>query len=330
VALRTRSGELELSKVLATDNAFLIRGDATGRAAGDIVSQRGKLASGICEWRDLAAQPTDGNSAHEIPVVVCASDAELYVLVRLGISCTPMAGVDRLNGKQVRALFKMRATHAQQRRYQMVLLGWQPETFSNKPSARNLTAIRHVAAIQRAYGFDPQTVFSVWLPSDSALARIRRAHSFADREIVAREFKSSLQKSIYAPAEALERIADRQPTTWSTARVALESTIERSTLWPRVPEASLALKKLERAFWDRVLRPLEAAVGKTGLEALHSLCVADLAALWFQELELVHAANRLIAGQFPSYAKRIDDAALNRKLRLVSAIAKLADVKFEK
>jgi hypothetical protein len=117
---------------------------------------------------------------------------------------------------------------------------------------------------------------------------------------------------------------------WSTAREALESAVEHSLLWPRVPEASLALEKLERAFRDRVLRPLEAAVGKTGLEALHSLIVADLATLWYHELELVQAANRVVAGQCPLYAKRIDDAALNRKLRLVSTIANLAHVKFEK
>ena len=97
-----------------------------------------------------------------------------------------------------------------------------------------------------------------------------------------------------------------------------------------MPDASLALEQLERAFRDLVLRPLEAAAGKAGLKALHSLIEADLAALWYQELELVHAANRVITGQFPSYAKRIDDAALNRKLRLVSAIATLADAKFEK
>src|SRR4051812_14791614 len=30
VAVRSQSGELEVSKVLTTDNAFLIRGDATG------------------------------------------------------------------------------------------------------------------------------------------------------------------------------------------------------------------------------------------------------------------------------------------------------------
>ena len=223
VAVRTQSGELEVSKVLATDEAFLIRGDATGRAAGDIVSHRGKLSSGTCEWRELAAQTTDGNSAHETPIVLCANDAELYVLVRLGISCTPMAGVDQLTGKQVRALFKKRPKHAQQRRHQMVLLGWQPDTLSNEPSAKNLAAIRHVAAIQLTYGFDPHTVFSVWLPSGAELARIRRAHSFVDRKIVADEFKSSLQNSVYAPADALALLADRKPATWAKARAALES-----------------------------------------------------------------------------------------------------------
>jgi hypothetical protein len=330
VAVQTQSGDLEVSTLIATDEAFLIRGNATGRAAGDIVSHRGKLSNGTCEWCELAAQTTDANSEPEIPVVLCASDAELCVLVRLGISCTPLAGVDRLIDRQVRALFKKRAEPAQQRRYRLVLLGWQPETLSNEPSTKNLAAIRHVADIRRLYGFDPHILFSVWQPSGAELVNIRRAHSFVDHRIVAKEFKSSLQNSLVAPADALTLLADRQPTTWAKARAALESAIEGSTVVPRVAEASVALEKLERAYHQQVVRPLEAAVTKTGLEALLSLLAADLAKLWYQDLELVHAARRVIAGQFPSYAKRADDAALNRKLRLVSSIVKLARVKFNK
>jgi hypothetical protein len=330
VAVPTQSGDLEVSKLIATDEAFLIRGNATGRAAGDIVSHRGKLSNGTCEWRELAAQTTDGNSESEIPVVLCASDAELCVLVQLGIGCTPLADVDRLIGKQVRALFKQRAEPEQQRRYQLVLLGWQPEMLCHEPSAKNLAAIRHVADIHPMYGFDPHTVFSVWQPSGAELVQIRRAHSFVDHRIVAKEFKSSLQNSLLAPADALTLLADRQPETWAKARAALESAIERSTEVPRVSEASVALEKLERAFHKQVVRPLEAAVMKTGSKALLSMMTADLAKLWYQDLELVHAARRVIAGQFPSYAKRADDAALNRKLRLVSSIVKIARVKFDK
>ena len=105
---------------------------------------------------------------------------------------------------------------------------------------------------------------------------------------------------------------------------AIESAIERSTLVPRVGEARLTLEKLERAFQKRVLRPLEAAAGKTGLEAHLPFIAAELATLWYDDLGLVHAAQRVIAGQFPGYPKCVDEAALNRKLRLVDAIVKLA------
>ena len=124
-------------------------------------------------------------------------------------------------------------------------------------------------------------------------------------------------------------LADRQPATWSAARAALKSAIDGSMAAPRVAETSIALKKLERAFHDQVMRPLEGAVGKSGLQALHSMIAADVAAIWYRDLELVQAADRIIAGQFPGYDKRIDDAALNRKLRLVSALVKLVRVKFE-
>ncbi len=226
VAVRAQSGEFELSNVLTTDEAFVIRRDATG-AASDVVSHRGKLSSGACEWRELAAQTPDGNSPPEQPVVLAATDAELYVLGGLEISRTPLAGVDELTGKQVRALFEQRAKQPQQRRYQLVLLGWQPATLINEPSIKHLAAIRHVADIQPSYGFDPHTVFRVWLPTRSELARIRRALSFVDRRMVADEFRSSLQNSAYAPTDALNLLADRKPATWAKARAALESAVER-------------------------------------------------------------------------------------------------------
>jgi hypothetical protein len=328
VNVRTKTGELEISKALATTNAFLIRSDATGRTSGDIVGHRGTLSTGACEWREWAAETT--NESSQQPIVLCASDAELYVFVRVGISCSPTAGVDQLNVRQVRTLFQTRPTDARQRKYQMVLLGWQPEIFSNEPSAKNLAAIRHVAAIERVFGFDPHSLFSVWLPTGEELSRIRQAHSFLDRQRLAAEFKASLNKSVYAPADALALLADRTPATWSTARATLESAIEQSTLVPRVAETHVALEKLERAFHDQVVQPLEAAAGKTGLEALVSIIVADLAVTWYENLDLVHAARRAIAGQYPGNVKCVNDAALSRKLRLVGAIVKLASTKFEK
>ena len=211
--MRTRSGELEVSKVLATNKAFLIRGDETGRVAGDIISQRGKLSNGICEWRDLTAQTTNGNSAHEIPIVVCASDAELYVLVRLGISCTPMAGVDRLTGKQVRALFKARAIHAQQRRYQLVLLGWQPETFSKRRrpgtwprSATLLPFSAPMALIQRPCLVSGWRAIPRWREFRRTRLPIHRL-SLAD-------LNQACKSPFTSPAEALVRIADRKRITW--------------------------------------------------------------------------------------------------------------------
>jgi hypothetical protein len=306
----------------------VIRGDAKSRAATDLVSHRGKLSSGKREWIELATQIADANSAHPKPIVLCANDAELCVMARVGISCSPMAGVDQLTGKQIRSLFNTRLKHAQQRRNQIVLLGWQPDALANEPSAKNLAAIRHVANIQRTYGFDPHSVFSVWLPTHGELARIRRAHTFVDRDIVAKECKVSMRHSLWAPEQALTLLSDRRPATWANARTMLESAVERSFVVPRVSETNVALEKLKRAYHDQVVRPLEAARGKAGLEAVHSLMAADLAGIWYQDLEIVDAARRVIAGHHPGYAKPIDDAALNRKLRLVSTMTRLARVKF--
>ena len=135
-------------------------------------------------------------------------DAELYVFVRVSISCSPTAGVDQLNGKQVRTLFQTRPKDSWQRHYQLVLLGWQPDSLASEPSIQNLAAIHRVAAI-RVFGFDPHRVFSVWLPTQAELSRFRRAHQFVDCRILTAEFTASLKTSLYAPADALALLADR-------------------------------------------------------------------------------------------------------------------------
>ena len=95
---------------------------------------------------------------------------------------------------------------------------------------QNLAAIHHVAAIPQFFGFDPHSLFSVWLPTEAELASFRRAHSFVDCRILTAAFTASLKTSVYARADAMAS-SRRSPTaTWSTARAALASAIERSTL----------------------------------------------------------------------------------------------------
>jgi hypothetical protein len=132
-----------------------------------------------------------------------------------------------------------------------------------------------------------------------------------------------LKKSIYAPTDALTLLAGRKPPSWAKAVAAAESVLQRSRAIPRVSEACVALENLERAYRDQVLHPLRAADGKTGVHAQCSMMAADFARIWVEDLDVVQALRRLLVGQFPGYLQRIDDDALDRKLRISSAVVKL-------
>jgi hypothetical protein len=323
VAERTKTGDLEIAVRLDFRRAFLVRREQPGGPAVDVVTQRGKLGTKHPEWRDLAERTKEEFRGDQLPVVLCGDGAEQYVLSRFKIPCTPLAGIAKLTAADVHALFMNRIPFGQQRLHRLVLPCWNMKTLTAEPSAKNLAAIRHVANIAPVYGKDPHEIFDVWFPSPKELTRIRRAISFADAKRVAAELKASLSSSVYSPAVALTILADRAPALWSDARAALESVIEDSQLVPRAAAASAELEKLEQAYRKQVLRPLEAAAGQTGLPALRSLAAAVLAKQWFENLESVRAARRIIEGRFPGYTKHRDDESFNRNLKIVSALIKL-------
>ena len=167
------AGDLQLSKVLATNEGFLIRGDAAGHTAADIVTQRGKLSTGSVRM----ARTGSGNDEQNLS----AADRSLRKWRRTLCFRSPRhalfaRGRRRSAQWQTRShTFQTRPNDALQREYQMVLLGWQPDSLASEPSIQNLAAIHHVAAIPQFFGFDPHSLFSVWLPTQAELASFRRA-----------------------------------------------------------------------------------------------------------------------------------------------------------
>ena len=184
-----------------TSSSFVILRDAM-RSPSDVISARGLLSSPAPDWLRLAAEPADGSTRHEQPVLLAFSDAEALVWHRLGFHFASAAGLEQLSGQQVRALFAARPERREQRKFKLTLAGWQIAECVNQPSPSTLGALARLSRIQTVFGCDPADVFAAWLPTPAEFRAIRSARSFADRAVVWKTFSHSLHHSRFSPAGA--------------------------------------------------------------------------------------------------------------------------------
>jgi hypothetical protein len=326
VAETAPGDQLQLSPVFGHSDAdsFILRCDSQGLPT-DAVSSRGVLSCQRPEWlqrsREIAPRGPFGQ-----PLVVSLSDTELAVVCRFGIECSSAIGLGGITGKRVRELFRGREkvplSNAQ---FKITVLGWQPDKRIFDFSPENLQIVWQLADIRGVYGFDPSSVFDVWIPSESERRRIERAYSFSDPVAIASAFKASLQHPRYSPQAALTWLKDRQSASYSAARRELESSLTSSRFVPLAGDVEVALAKFHKAFQQLVVRPLEKTHDRASpYESWCGMISADLARSWFDGLEVVVSARRVIAGQHPGAPSRLDDAELDRKLRMVDHVVKLA------
>jgi hypothetical protein len=325
-AVQTSSGELRLSPTFATDLSLLIRRDEHGQVV-DIISAQGSLRDPSPLYRRYAAEAANGTSPVNKPIVLCEKEDELCALARIGIACIPVPNLARLTGKDIRTLFAHRPNEKQGRKFQLTIPGWQISSLKLDPTPARVTSIEHIAGIRATYNLDPGDVFRVWLPEQRKLRAMMGAHRLTDVAALRKAIKASMKESLFTPREALRLLTERRPLSWSDALAQLERLLQKSTVVPRTGEVEIALKKLENAFNAQVIGPIKAQLG-AGLDALLGLGTADLAQTWFEELEAVVAARRVIDGQHPNRRQRLDDSALKRKLQIAGAIASLARVKY--
>lgn len=316
-------GPLRLSTVFGdATSGFLLRRDRA-RNPIDAVSSRGVLTSSEPEWLRLVSDEGDRAGNHAQSVLLAFDDAELFLFHRLGFKFTSAAGLERICGEQVGKLFGGLPKLASQSGILLTLVGWQIAECVHKPSQKVVRTLAHLCSIQPCYGFDPGSVFRVWLPSAADYHAIRRALAFADHRLVARAMSASLASSCYAPADAMIVLRDRTAISYRDARRRLESTIRDSCYVPLASEASVDVANLQQAFRKSVVDKLLTADGaKEPWDVWRSLLAADLAESWFDRLDIVRAGRSLGNGEHPG-EDAFDERLFAGRLRIIDRFAKL-------
>ena len=323
VIRHTADNQLRLSPIFGDASAsFVLRRDAA-RSAVDVISSRGLLSSAGPDWLRLAAERADGSTGYERPMLLAFEDADVLVLHRLSYKFTSAAQLERLNGNQVRELIAARGRHRQQRRYTLTVPGWQIAECIEEPAPKILKAIERVAQIHSLFHYDPAAAFDVWMPTHQDFQVIRTACSFRDREIVRRAMSNSLEKSRCTPAAALRMIRDRAEIGYGTARRRLIEGIESSRIAPHCGEVGVAFARHRAAFDTAVVNGLSnsGAAINDPWELVRSYMGADLANCWYETLDEVADARKIIAGEYPD--RQDSDERFEKKLRLVDRLAKL-------
>ena len=319
--------ELQLSSVLGeAASSFVIRRDSE-RSPTDVVSARGLLSSATPEWLRLAAERADTRNERPEVVLAAFDDNDLLVLHRLGLKYTSAAGLATICGNHVRELFTARARHSEQRKYTLTIPGWQIANAINEPTPLTRRAIAHIAEIPHHYGHDPAAVFRVWLPAAAEFRDICGAMEFADPRLVARALRKSLNHSQYSPADALRVISDRTEISYGVARSQLHRALLASRIAPRAGEVDIALSKFWKAFQKSVVNKFLKFAEGDGWDEWRSMMAAELAEEWFDQLEIVAAARRVLAGEYPAYRETFDDDLFSMQLRMADAFARLYRLK---
>jgi hypothetical protein len=304
-----------------SSSSFVIRRDAS-RSPVDAISARGLLSSPVPDWLPLLAERTDAVSGHPRPVLLAFSDAEVLVLRRLDGNFTSAAGLEQLSGNHARELFAGRAEQRWQRRYNLTLPGWQLAECLYKPAPKTVAALEHLLRLQPLFKRDVSELFDVWMPTREEFRTIRSALTSRDRDYVQQAFFGSLAKSRFTPASALCVIRDRAPIDYGTARRNLVCSIDRSAVVPLCAEVGRDLAKLRRAFKQGILDKLvdSVAAESSPWKRLRNFVGADLGNAWFETLDEVAAAQKIVAGEYPDC--RDADERLEKRLRIGDRIAK--------
>jgi hypothetical protein len=325
VLKRGTGREVQLSGVFGdAKQSFVLHRDIKRVPIG-AVSTRGSL-DGSIDWLRRAAEPAKGPSRR--PLLIATTDDEMLLLRRLGLAHTPCKRLAKIPGDQVKKLFAARPGFPHQPRSKLTIPSWDLTAFRSEVTPSALAIIWHLHDIVD-YKLDPGAVFDVWVPSATEFAGFRRAVDFADTGQLKQLMAASLEKSRYSPYDSLTIVADREAASYADARVRLDRAIVSSNLVPQAGAVSVNLAKLEKAFRNNVIDPL-LSFDSTRDPMSEMLCygAADIAAAWFQYLDSVHAAEKVLAGQHPG-TKLFDEERFEKRLRLTREIARLYQLRLQ-
>jgi hypothetical protein len=150
---------------------------------------------------------------------------------------------------------------------------------------------------------------------------------FAGRDQVSAALQRSLNCSQYSPSDALRLLSDRTETSYGVARSQLQRGVLASRFAPQAGEVQVALAKFQQAFQKSVVNKFLTFNEGDGWEEWRSMMAVELAETWFDQLEIVAAARRVLAGEYPAYRETFDEELFDVQIRMADAFARLYRLK---
>ncbi len=285
--------------------------------------------------RDFFTAQWSGNARS---IFVTPSDDDLTLFRMLRLPCTPAAGLEKLNGRQVRNLFAQPGApgvDASERAqlpavatgdYRLILIAWQVTELDGKlpdASAAVVTRLQHAG---RAFRLDMSGRVGIWRPNPSDLDRIRSAVEFEDPPLLRTLLWQSARRSTCSVQEYLEKDSARNSMNYAVAHRELLLTIRRARqLGMHSPEIASRLKELHRSFDANVVEAIihDAMTMPKGVDRSLMLAAAELMRHWHGSSALVRSTEDGIEEHFLPNEEELHPKDLTQRLRLVDGLVKI-------
>jgi hypothetical protein len=242
----------------------------------------------------------------------------MVLLAHLGFFHTPWRQIATISGDQVR---KLHADRPAAPRFNLTIVGFDLPSLRRDTTKKTSAMLRHLQATAN-FGLSVGAIFDAWMPNDKELAGFSQAVAFADCERLKQLMTASIQNR-YSPGDALTVIADREELSYADAGVRLNNAIAASMLVPQAGPVSTNLTKLRTAFRRDVTNPLRRSDSKRNpFGGMLAFASADIADTWFEYLDSVHAARKVLAGEHPG-SQIFNEERFEKRLRLTREFARL-------
>jgi hypothetical protein len=296
------NGTLQLSAAFGTPNGCFVLTYADGRIV-NAQSASGSLTDPTADLVSAVKATSSQTFAPLKPLLLARDSDEQFVFGRLRLEVMPRFACYPLTGAFIKQLYTarppasspFRTPNDPRYKYWLTFSGWQVKNFVNRPHPDVVELIEQLGKLPAYYGFDPDTLFRFWLPSQAELAKMRGVRKFRDKDLLRKTVRASLQASCYTAREAAIILRDRTPTTFADGLRKVEALIDESAEVPLFAEVSSMLEKTNAAFEREFIAPIAAtSPGDTDVQVMLKHEIARLGREWKDSLDLMTKARGVL------------------------------------
>jgi hypothetical protein len=336
VVVRRPDQELELNPVLggASRRGLFLR-PAKAEAPVDIVNQSGSLTTADPPAFGCGRDEFTNHHSQDLQIVLAVcSDDDLVVSRALGLPCTPAAGLDSLNGRQVRQLFgrasgspsKSNTAPVAAGNGRLLIAAWNIAELTHELPGEVPPIVECLLAVEDAYEVETFRGVGIWRPTESEFDGIRSAARFQDSALARQLIRDSLGRSACSARQFEEEAARRRPVDYPTARRDLLRTLEKAREFGfQHPEVAKKLEEFDRSFSSHVIDAIlrDAMKAADSVDRTLLLMAAELMGHWHASTTLVRSTREGISGRGQPRAAALQPSEWQEQLQIVNTAIKI-------